>query len=40
LGYLHHSETGELIDRYIDEHPSLTTEQKTYALAAARFQVL
>jgi hypothetical protein len=26
--------------RYLDENPSLTTEQNTYALAAAEFQVL
>jgi hypothetical protein len=40
LGHLHHPQTKALIDRYIDEHPSLTAEQKAYALAAARFQVL
>src|SRR5258708_14285816 len=40
LGHLHHPQTRELIDRYIDEHPNLTAEQKAYALAAARFQVL
>ena len=40
LGHLHHPETGGLIDRYIAQHPSLTDEQKVYALAAARFEVL
>ena len=40
LGHLHHPQTKELIERYIDERPSLTTEQKAYALAAASFQVL
>jgi hypothetical protein len=40
LGHLHHPQTNELIERFIDAHPSLTEEQKTYALAAAKFQVL
>ena len=40
LGHLHHPDSMELIERYIEEHPSLTQEQKTYALAAARFEVL
>jgi hypothetical protein len=40
LGHLHHPQTKELIDRFIDERPSLTQEQKAYALAAARFEVL
>jgi hypothetical protein len=40
LGHLHHPETEELIERYIEEHPSLTQEQQTYARAAARFEVL
>ena len=39
LGHLHHPQTKELIERFIDEHPSLTQEQKAYALAAARFEV-
>jgi hypothetical protein len=40
LGHLHHPHTIELIERYIGEHPSLTEEQKAYALAASRFEVL
>jgi hypothetical protein len=39
LGHLHHPQTNELIDRFIDEHFSITQEQKEYALAAARFEV-
>lgn len=40
LGHLHHPRTKELIERFIDEHPNLTQEQKAYALAAAKFEVL
>ena len=40
LGHLHHPDTGNLVERYIDEHPALTPEQKAHALAAAKFQVL
>jgi hypothetical protein len=40
LGHLHHPGTKELVNRYLDENPSLATEQKAYALAAAEFQVL
>jgi hypothetical protein len=40
LGHLHHPGTSDLINRYIDNHPSLTKEQVAYAQAAARFQVL
>jgi hypothetical protein len=39
LGHLHHPHTRALIQRFITEHPSLTEEQKTYAFAAARFEV-
>jgi hypothetical protein len=39
LSHLHHPETKELVERFVDEHPSLTDEQKAYALAAARFEV-
>jgi hypothetical protein len=39
LGHLHHPQTKELIERFIDEHPSLTQERKAYALAAAGFKV-
>jgi hypothetical protein len=40
LGHLHHPQTKELVDRYIEAHPFLTQEQQTYARAAARFEVL
>ena len=40
LGHLHHPRTKEAIDRFLDEHPSLTQQQKAYALAAAKFQVM
>jgi hypothetical protein len=40
LGHLHHPDTEDLIGRFIEEHPSLSKEQKDYAQAAARFQVL
>jgi hypothetical protein len=40
LGHLHHPDTAALINRYIDEHPSLTKEQLAYAQAAAKFEVL
>jgi hypothetical protein len=39
LGHLHHPQTKEVIQRFVDEHPSLTSEQKAYALAAAEFKV-
>jgi hypothetical protein len=40
LGHLHHPGTGELVDRYLRERPSLTTEWKAYAFAAAKFEVM
>ena len=40
LGHLHHPETLKLIERYIQERPSLTNEWKAYALSAAKFQVM
>ena len=40
LGHLHHPETPKLIERYIQEHPSLTNEWKAYALSAAKFQLM
>jgi hypothetical protein len=40
LGHLHHPETRQLIQRYLEEHPSLSTEWKQYALAAAEFKVM
>jgi hypothetical protein len=40
LGHLHHPQTKELIEHFVEEHPSLTQEQKEYALAAANFKVM
>ena len=40
LGHLHHPRTKELIERFVDEHQTLTQEQQAYALAAAKFQVM
>jgi hypothetical protein len=40
LGHLHHPDTPALIDRFIKQHPSLKQEWKSYALAAAKFEVL
>jgi len=40
LGHLRHPQTKDLIQRFIDEHPALAKEQKAYALAAAKFEVL
>src|ERR1700676_2787974 len=40
LGHLHHPQTKELIERFVEEHPSLTQEQKEYAFAAANFKVM
>jgi hypothetical protein len=39
LGHLHHPATKELIERFLKTHPNLKEEQKSYALAAARFEV-
>jgi hypothetical protein len=39
LGHLHHPETKQLVQRYLERHPSLTNEQREYAFAAARFEV-
>jgi hypothetical protein len=40
LGHLHHPGTKALVDQFIAEHPSITTDLRDYALAAARFEVL
>ena len=40
LGHLHHPHTGELIGRFVEKHPSLSQEQKAYALAPANYKVL
>ncbi len=39
LGHLRHLDTEELIQRFLDGHPRLPAEQKSYALAAAKFEV-
>lgn len=39
LNHLRHPRTKELVERFIDERPSLTPEQKAYALAAANFEL-
>jgi hypothetical protein len=39
LGHLHHPQTKELIERFVDEHPTLTQEHAAYALAASRFEI-
>ena len=40
LGHLHHPQTKDLIERFVHEHPTLNQEQKAYALAAAKFEVM
>jgi hypothetical protein len=40
LGHLHHLHTRELIGRFVEKHPSLSQEQKAYALAPANYKVL
>jgi hypothetical protein len=40
FGHLHHPQTKELIERFVDEHPNLTPEQKAYALVSAKFEVM
>ena len=40
LGHLHHPETPKLIEDFIANHPALSEEEKNYALAAAKFEVL
>lgn len=39
LGHLQHPATQEAIDNYVRRRPSLSDEDRTYALAAARFEV-
>lgn len=39
FGHLHHPRTKELIERFVEEHPTLSQEQKAYAFAAAKFEV-
>jgi hypothetical protein len=40
LGHLHHPRTQDLIQRFLEDNPALSQEQKDYALAAARFNIL
>jgi len=40
LGHLHHPATEQLIQQYLNRHPSLDQELREYALAAARFEVM
>jgi len=40
LGHLHHPGTQKLIQQYLREHPSLSEEQREYAIAAAAFKVM
>ena len=40
LGHLHHPNTAQIVDRFIDEHPGLGDGMKEYARAASRFEVL
>jgi hypothetical protein len=40
LGHLHHPATPQLIETYLQQHPSLTKEWKNYARSAAGFEVL
>jgi hypothetical protein len=39
LGHLHHPQTRELVERFVEAHPSLTETQREYALCASRFEV-
>ena len=40
LGHLHHPDTEPLIQQYLERNPTLASETKEYALAAAQFNVL
>ena len=40
LGHLHHPKTAQLISNYISDHPEIPPEARTYALAAAKFEVM
>jgi hypothetical protein len=40
LGHLHHPDTREVIQQYLDRYPNLDAETKAYALAASEFRVL
>jgi hypothetical protein len=40
LGHLHHPDTPQLVEQYLQRCPALAKERKDYALAAARFEVM
>jgi hypothetical protein len=40
LGHLHHPETEQLVQKYLEQRPALDIKRREYALAAARFEVL
>jgi hypothetical protein len=39
LGHLHHPDTEELIQQFLERHPLLSDKLRAYALAAAKFEV-
>jgi hypothetical protein len=39
-GHLHHPLTSEVIGKFLDKNPNLSDEQREYAVAAMRFEVL
>ena len=39
LGHLHHPDTKQLVDRYLQENPGLSEDLRTYAVAAAQFEI-
>jgi len=39
LGHLHHPATTKVIHEYLSQNPSLSKDQRVYALAASRFEV-
>lgn len=40
LSHLHHPATGEVIRKYLEQHPALTEEWRDAALGAARFDLM
>jgi hypothetical protein len=39
IGHLHHPDTKQLVDRYLQEKPGLNEDLRTYAIAAAQFKI-
>jgi hypothetical protein len=39
LGHLHHPDTKQLVDRYLQENPALNGDLRAYAVAAAEFKI-